>query len=615
MSVADGSSATFKVHKSLWTAVGETADPQGRFHTLVGLTATGPASSNSALSDRPYTARLDIGGRGCTGVLVDALWVLTSGGCFADDYAQPAAVPAGAPTKKTTATIGRADLNGTGGHTAAVVELVPRADRDLVMARLDTPAIAVTPLAVSATAPSQGGELSVTGYGRTRTEWAPIAPHTASFGVGTVEATGFDLAPKAPADATVCKGDAGAPIVRTENGKPVLAGLISRSWQAGCLGSPGAETRTDAYGTRVDDLGQWIRETVLRSVAVRDANGDARSDALMAYFHADGSIAFMTSLTDTAGAFGEFTAGYQVPAGSWDRNAIRFVSGDFNGDHRADLGMMYRFADSSIGMFTGLADASGRIQAFKSSYTVPANSWDWNAIQLYAGDANGDGRSDALMAYFHADGSIAFMTSLTDTAGAFGEFTAGYQVPAGSWDRNAIRFVSGDFNGDHRADLGMMYRFADSSIGMFTGLADASGRIQAFKSSYTVPANSWDWNAIQLYAGDANGDGRSDALMAYFHADGSIAFMTSLTDTAGAFGEFTAGYQVPAGSWDRNAIRFVSGDFNGDHRADLGMMYRFADSSIGMFTGLADASGRIQAFKSSYTVPANSWDWNAIELP
>ncbi|MFD0568358.1 hypothetical protein ACFQ0T_02540 [Kitasatospora gansuensis] len=338
----------------------------------------------------------------------------------------------------------------------------------------------------------------------------------------------------------------------------------------------------------------------------------------MAYHHANGSIAFMTSLTDTNGAFSEYTSGYVVPPASWDWDSIKFINGDFNGDHRADLAMMYRFGDGSIKMFTGLADATGHIQPFTSSYGVPANAnWDWNAIQLYAGDANGDGRSDAIMAYHHTNGSIAFMTSLTDTNGAFGEYTSGYVVPPASWDWNAIRFISGDFNGDHRSDLAMMYRFGDGSIKMFTGLADTTGHIQPFTSSYGVPANAnWDWNAIQLYAGDANGDGRSDAIMAYRHTNGSIAFMTSFTDANGAFGEYTSGYTVPADSWDWNAIRFISGDFNGDHRADLAMMYRFGDGSIKMFTGLADATGHIQPFTSSYSVPANAnWDWNAIRLP
>ncbi|MEU9942247.1 hypothetical protein AB0I08_18850, partial [Streptomyces lavendulae] len=101
-----------------------------------------------------------------------------------------------------------------------------------------------------------------------------------------------------------------------------------------------------------------------------------------------------------------------------------------------------------------------------------------------------------------------------------------------------------------------------------------------------------------------------------YHADSRIGFYTALAKPDGGFDEFTAGYTVPANSWDRNAMKLVSGDFNGDRRTDMAMMYRFNDGTIKMYTGLADTTGHIQPFTSSYTVPANAgWDWNSIELP
>ncbi|MFI5986090.1 FG-GAP repeat domain-containing protein, partial [Streptomyces sp. NPDC051555] len=132
-----------------------------------------------------------------------------------------------------------------------------------------------------------------------------------------------------------------------------------------------------------------------------------------------------------------------------------------------------------------------------------------------------------------------------------------------------------------------------------------------------VPAGAgWDWNAIDLRSGDFNGDGRSDVVMAYYHADSKIGFYTSLANAGGGFGDFTVGYTVPVNSWDRGSMKLVSGDFNGDRRADLAMMYRFGDGAIKMYTGLSDAAGHIQPFTASVTVPAGAgWDWNAIELP
>jgi hypothetical protein len=191
-----------------------------------------------------------------------------------------------------------------------------------------------------------------------------------------------------------------------------------------------------------------------------------------------------------------------VPAAAyWDWNAIRLVSGDVNGDHRADLAMMYHFTDGSIGLFTSLADTNGHLGAFTTGYTVPAAAyWDWNAIRLAPGDFNGDGRADLAIMYHFTDGSIGLFTSLADTNGHLAAFTVGYTVPAAAyWDWNAIRLISGDVNGDHRADLAIMYHFTDGSIGLFTSLADTNGHLAAFTVGYTVPAAAyWDWNAIRL---------------------------------------------------------------------------------------------------------------------
>ncbi|MGW7449573.1 trypsin-like serine protease [Kitasatospora sp. NPDC054795] len=205
-----------------------------------------------------YTARLVIGDnvRACTGVLVDRYWVATAASCFSDDPAQPQALAAGAPKWKTTATIGRTDLTTGAGTVTEVVELAPRQDRDLVLARLAAPVNGVAPLAIATTAPSAGETLRVPGYGRTKDEWITNKLHSGAFSLDTVSPTGIGTT--GTGGAAVCKGDTGAPAIRQVNGRAELVAVASRSWQGGCLGVPATETRTGAYSSRVDDLGGWI---------------------------------------------------------------------------------------------------------------------------------------------------------------------------------------------------------------------------------------------------------------------------------------------------------------------------------------------------------------------
>ncbi|GAV41935.1 S1 family peptidase [Streptomyces acidiscabies] len=215
---------------------------------LDGTTATGTSYA--------FTAKLAIGDtfRSCTGTLVNAQWILTASSCFAADPAAGFTVAAGAPKWKTTATVGRTDLTTTAGQVRDVVELVPHADRDLVLARLATPVRGVTPLRVGATAPTAGEQLKGTGYGRTKDTWVPGTLRSGTFTVNRADATELQI------DGTpVCKGDTGAPVFREKDGLPELAAVTTASWQGGCLGV--TETRTDALATRVDDLAAWVKQS------------------------------------------------------------------------------------------------------------------------------------------------------------------------------------------------------------------------------------------------------------------------------------------------------------------------------------------------------------------
>ncbi|GCD33415.1 hydrolase [Streptomyces chrestomyceticus JCM 4735] len=238
-------------------------------------TAPAQAVAGDPVADQTYafTAKLDIGdgARSCSGALVDAHWILTAASCFADDPAQPSGVPAGKPTRRTTATVGRTDLTTQAGQVREIVELVPRADRDLALARLDKPVTGITPVALGTSAPTAGEELRATGYGRTRTAWVPDRLHSGAFTVDSAEDGRIGITGKD--GAALCKGDTGSPAFREQDGRYQLVAVSSRSWQGGCLGTDEAETRTGAVATRVDDIDEWARTVVRRLVLKSVANG------------------------------------------------------------------------------------------------------------------------------------------------------------------------------------------------------------------------------------------------------------------------------------------------------------------------------------------------------
>jgi hypothetical protein len=238
---------------------------------------TGGTPATDADTTFAYTAQVIVGehDRGCSAVLVDVEWLLTAASCFAADPAVSLAVAAGAPAKTTTAVIGRTDLSGAQGAERRIVELVPRTDRDVVLARLNRPVTNVASIALATTAPAARQELQFAGYGRTKTEWAPLQLHTGSYTLDAIGATSAQVTGKDGVAA--CMGDSGGPVI----GAGKLVGLSSQSSQGGCYGTDATQTSAAGVIARVDDLASWVNSKV-GATRITDFNGDGVEDIAIA---------------------------------------------------------------------------------------------------------------------------------------------------------------------------------------------------------------------------------------------------------------------------------------------------------------------------------------------
>jgi hypothetical protein len=225
-------------------------------HTLVELRVAGTPPAGEA-SAYPFVARVEpADGRACSGVLIAAQWIATTRTCLAAD----GTVASGAPPQATGVTLGRADLTRTGGHTTTIAEVVPRTDRDLVLARLAAPAEGITPIGLASAAPAAGDQVVAAGYGRGATDWTADALRSGTFTVGALTTTTVALTRSAGTATSTCKGDAGGPAFKTAAGAHQLLGLHTRSTHAGCFGA--ADTEDQAIEARTDDLGPWINSVL-----------------------------------------------------------------------------------------------------------------------------------------------------------------------------------------------------------------------------------------------------------------------------------------------------------------------------------------------------------------
>lgn len=321
-----------------------------------------------------------------------------------------------------------------------------------------------------------------------------------------------------------------------------------------------------------------------------DFNRDGKSDFLLLngptlysfLSNGDGSYATIASNAPNGWNFGA----------SPEAN-FTFITGDFDGNGQTEFaaiggGYVYVFMGNGDGTFTG------------TTYACP-NGWNFGnppstAYVPVAGDFNSDGRTDFLMlsgSYLYVflskgDGTFnAFMTTINNGWNFSG-------TPASTFTP-----ISGDFNGDGKADFLMMggqnlYEFLGNGDGTFT---------------YTTIAISTGWNfgnppaqGFMPIVGDFNGDGNSDWLMlqgGYLYefqskGDGTFNYLTIALTNGWNFGN-------PASA----SFMSVPGDFNGDGKADFAMIGGNGPY-IYQFLGNGDGT-----FRFNTLAMPNSWNFGA----
>ena len=244
---------------------------------------------------------------------------------------------------------------------------------------------------------------------------------------------------------------------------------------------------------------------------------------------------------------------------------------------------------------------------------------------LYAGDFNGDGKSDLL--YIGRTPDKPNGIALADSAGApqvgFQSWPATYLgIP---WSTGQFKPLIGDFNGDGRSDVLMQAATAGTSYLILANGNSALAPVGQFLGinqgiSQTAFGLEWSADKHKLHVGDFDGNGKDDVLLQATNRGGTNAIV--LADSGGNLFTQSTGYCWAGGPqqcwtdgeqgflWSTaNSVLHI-GKFNADSRSDVLVqgrpdiilidyeipipVPRFRPQSFGIFLGqVADGAGKI----------------------
>jgi RHS repeat-associated protein len=197
----------------------------------------------------------------------------------------------------------------------------------------------------------------------------------------------------------------------------------------------------------------------------------------------------------------------------WDAQDYDLYAGDFDGDGKTDI--LYIAKNPSMPSGIARSDGTGPNIAWQSwASNFLGINWSGNQYNVIVADFNGDGKADIFLQSVGPGNSYLLLTSNTGLIVGISQTIANGAMGL-TWSADQHHIVAGDFNGDHQADLFLQ---ATSPTGTNALVFSGSGGLFVSAS----PVQTWSdgylgfkWSTVNanVFAGDFNGDGLADLLI------------------------------------------------------------------------------------------------------
>lgn len=261
--------------------------------------------------------------------------------------------------------------------------------------------------------------------------------------------------------------------------------------------------------------------------------------------------------------------------GGFDAKRCQLAAGDFDGDTNGDTAVLYDYGGATAALWLFLNNqGNGKltpVMVWKSA----AGGFDATRVKMAAGNFNGTGSDDVAMLYDYGHATSRLWTF----AGNSSAMTPTMAWYGPGFDAARAKMVAGNFNGGGADDVAILYDYGNATSRLWTFVSNGSTM---------APAMAWygpgfDAARAKIVAGNFNGAGADDVAMLYDYG-GSKSRIWSFVSNGSTM---TPGLAWYGPSFDASRAKIAAGDFGGDAKSDIAMLYEYGNAATRIWTAVS----------------------------
>ena len=285
------------------------------------------------------------------------------------------------------------------------------------------------------------------------------------------------------------------------------------------------------------------------SVITADLNGDGVPD-LIAANQNDDTVSVMLNTTAPGAGTPSFAAQQTFATGS---DPFAVTTADLTGDGKRDL-IVANFLDNTVSVLLNTTAPGATTPSFATQQVFAVGD---SPIYVTAADVNGDGKPDLIVANLD-DNTVSVLLNTTAPGATTASFATQQIFATGNEPRSV---TAADVNGDGRPDL-IVANKDDNTVSVLLNTTAPGATTPSFATQQTFATGG---EPISVKAGDVNGDGRPDLIVANSDDD-TVSVLLNTTAPGATTPSFATQQTFDTGD---EPFPVTAADVNGDGKPDL----------------------------------------------